>query len=120
MKVAIRVQVATRVSRGSCGWVITASLLGVLAQPTMAFGQTTSNTASSVAPSSSAILGKTGRGPRGIAVDSAGNIYTANSFSDDVSKITPAGVSTILGKTGDYPWGIAVDSAGNIYTSNSS
>ena len=32
----------------------------------------------------------TGSGPAGITVDSAGNIYTANFFSDNVSKITPS------------------------------
>ena len=56
--------------------------------------------------------------PVGIATDSAGNVYTANSGSDNVSKITPAGVSTILGTTGDAPRSIAVDSAGNVYTAN--
>ena len=66
----------------------------------------------------SGILGPTGDEPRGIAIDSAGNIYTANSGSNDVSKITPGGTSTILGTTGTTPIGIAVDSAGNVYTAN--
>ena len=66
----------------------------------------------------STILGKTGERPLGIALDAAGNIYTANFKSDNVSKITPAGVSTIIGKTGDGPYGIALDVAGNIYTAN--
>jgi sugar lactone lactonase YvrE len=61
----------------------------------------------------------TGYSPAGIAVDSAGNIYTANPHSDNVSKITPAGVSTPnWAETGGDPVGIAVDSAGNIYTAN--
>ena len=38
--------------------------------------------------------------------------------SDNVSKITPAGVSSILGTTGVEPWGITIDPAGNIYTAN--
>ena len=37
----------------------------------------------------STILGKTGLGPIGITIDAAGNIYTANSSSNSVSKITP-------------------------------
>ncbi len=118
MKVTTRIRVAQRVSRRTCGWVVAASLLGVVTQPTMAVGQTTSSTSSSLAPSKSTILGTTGYKPEGIVLDSAGNIYTANSGSDNVSKITPAGVSTILGTTGDRPYGIVLDSAGNIYTTN--
>jgi len=60
----------------------------------------------------------TGSGPYGIAVDKAGNIYTANYGSNNVSKITPNGTSTILGTTGSYPVGIAIDKNGNIYTTN--
>ena len=67
-------------------------------------------------PSSAVVT--TGGSPHGITVDSAGNIYTANSTSDNVSKITPAGTSTILGATGRKPYEVAVDSAGNVYTSN--
>jgi len=54
-----------------------------------------------------------------MTIDSAGNIYTANYDSNNVSKITPAGVSTILGTTGSKPYGITIDSDGNIYTANS-
>jgi streptogramin lyase len=63
----------------------------------------------------SVILGTTGSTPYAITVDSAGNVYTANLFSRNVSKITPAGVSTILGTTGDFPISIVIDSAGNLY-----
>ncbi len=63
----------------------------------------------------------TGTNPYGITVDSAGNIYTTNYGSANVSKITPEGVSTpnwAATGTDSYPRGIAVDSAGNIYTAN--
>jgi sugar lactone lactonase YvrE len=66
----------------------------------------------------STILGETDRYPSGIAVDAAGNVYTANSDKNNVSKITPAGTSTILGETGSYPIAIALDAAGNVYTAN--
>lgn len=46
------------------------------------------------AASNSTILGTTGRGPKAIVLDAAGNIYTANADSDNVSKILPAGGST--------------------------
>ena len=45
------------------------------------------------AQASSRILGSTGDAPSGIAVDAAGNVYTSNELSDNVTKITPAGVS---------------------------
>ena len=60
----------------------------------------------------------TGSYPNAIATDSAGNIYTTNYMSKNVSKITPNGTSTILGTTGPDPYGIAIDNAGNIYTAN--
>ena len=66
----------------------------------------------------------TGNGPLGIAVDAAGNVYTANYDSNNVSKIIPninddvLGISTILGETGSGPSAIAVDAAGNVYTAN--
>ena len=67
---------------------------------------------------SSVIFATTGTGPRGIVIDSLGNIYTANSGSNNVSKITPDGTSSILGNTATFPRGIAIDSSGNIYTAN--
>ena len=67
---------------------------------------------------SSTILGITGASPRAIAVDTAGNVYTANAENNTVSKITPNGTSTILGTTGNNPRGIALDAAGNVYTAN--
>ena len=64
-----------------------------------------------------------GRVPYAITVDSADNIYTANNGSNNVSKITPDGVTTLLGVTHANPWeapprAIAVDRAGNVYTAN--
>ena len=76
-------------------------------------------TFASSAEAISGILGTTNGLPRGIAVDSAGNIYTANSTSDDVTKITPSGTSSLLALGGGlFPIAITVDSAGNVYTTN--
>lgn len=66
----------------------------------------------------SSVLARTGAGPDGIAVDVFGNVYTANSRANTVTKITPAGRASTLGSTGKTPRGIAVDSVGNVYTSN--
>lgn len=66
----------------------------------------------------STVLARTGAGPDGIAVDVLGNVYTANTRDNTVTKITRSGKASTLGSTGNKPRGIAVDSAGNVYTSN--
>ena len=72
--------------------------------------------------------------PRGLAVDSAGNVYLADWLNYTIRKVTPAGVvSTIGGVAGviggadgtgsaaafAYPYGVAVDGAGNLYVADS-
>ena len=71
--------------------------------------------------------------PDGVAVDSAGNVYVADSENDTIRKITPVGVvSTLAGLAGSrgsadgtgsvarfsLPTGVAVDSAGNVYVAD--
>jgi hypothetical protein len=72
--------------------------------------------------------------PAGLAVDSGGNVYVADSFSDTIRKITPAGaVTTLAGKPEVYgsgdgtgssalfnsPCGVVIDSTGNICVADS-
>jgi len=67
---------------------------------------------------------------RGIAVDSAGTLYIADTFSNRVRKVTNGTITTIAGNGDeafsgdgglataaslDEPWSLAIDSAGNIY-----
>lgn len=71
--------------------------------------------------------------PNGVAVDSAGNVYVADSNNHIIRKVTPVGVvTTLAGLSGHYgtndgngsivrfnfPDGLALDSAGNIFVAD--
>ena len=68
--------------------------------------------------------------PQGLAIDSSGNLYLADSGDQTIRRITPAGVvSTLAGRAGTagnsdgtgtaalfhLPSGVSVDSSGNVY-----
>ncbi len=70
------------------------------------------------------------KSPHGVAVDTAGNLFVADSYNQRIRKVTPNGViSTVAGGgtqgLGDggpatsaelnAPWGVAVDAAGNLF-----
>jgi sugar lactone lactonase YvrE len=67
----------------------------------------------------SAKFADTGTYPLGIAIDPAGNIYTANLTEASITKISPSGVpTTIPTQAGAGNHRIALDSSGNIYTTD--
>ena len=72
--------------------------------------------------------------PCGVAADSSGNVYVADTFNHTIRKITPAGVvSTLAGLAGvsgavdatgsnarfNQPGGVTVDGSGNVYVGDS-
>jgi hypothetical protein len=72
--------------------------------------------------------------PAAVAVDSAGNVYVADTANDTIRKVTPSGVVTTLaglaGSPGsangtgnaarfNFPFGLTVDTNGNVYVADS-
>lgn len=71
------------------------------------------------------------KGPIGIAVDNAGNVYIGDQVARTIRKINPAGIITKFAGNGTYgysgdggpavsaelsnTWGLATDAAGNVY-----
>ncbi len=73
-------------------------------------------------------------GPSAAVVDSAGNVYVADTFNSTIRRISPAGeVTTLAGSAGNFgsadgtgsaarfnaPFGMGVDNSGNVYVGDS-
>jgi uncharacterized delta-60 repeat protein len=62
-------------------------------------------------------FGTTSTTPNALAIDSANNLYTANS-DGSIRKITSTGYASALGTAGTNPSDLVVDASGNVYVSN--
>jgi sugar lactone lactonase YvrE len=74
--------------------------------------------------------------PRGVAIDSVGNLYIADSYNERIRKVSASGIITTVagngtqGSSGDngaatsaelfYPSSVSIDSAGNLYIADAS
>ena len=73
--------------------------------------------------------------PRGVTVDTGGNVYVADTQNSTIRKITPGGlVTTLAGTAGNVgsldgtgaaaqfrnPWGVAADATGNVFVADTS
>jgi len=57
--------------------------------------------------------------PMSVAVDTAGNVFVADTLNDKIRKVTSAGVVTTLAGTSlNLPHGVAVDTAGNVFVAD--
>jgi streptogramin lyase len=73
---------------------------------------------SNISISGTSIFGTTGVSPFALVVNNLGNVYVTNQGANDITQITPSGVSTIFASVGVSPSGITIDSTGNLYTAN--
>jgi streptogramin lyase len=56
--------------------------------------------------------------PNGLAVDTNGNVYVADTANAAIRKVTPAGVVTTLSTDFSGPTGVVVDTHGNVYVAD--
>ena len=95
------------------------NLLYVTMDNTIVTFDTTSNDGAIIAASKSTFISSNLNSPRGLAFDTSGNLYAANSGNNTISKFNPAGnyLNSITSNL-NGPYGLAFDSSGNLYAAN--
>ena len=56
--------------------------------------------------------------PEGIAIDSSGNVWVANTNSKNVTELSSTGATKVTHALGTWPEGIAIDTSGNVWVAN--
>ena len=56
--------------------------------------------------------------PNAVAVDSAGNVFVADTGNNAIKEITPDGTVSAFATGFNHPYGVAVDTSGNVYVAD--
>ena len=97
---------------------------GVLLAAGVASGQTLfeadygSGTVNAFTSSGMQTYGADLNGPNGLALDTQGNLYVANSLTGIITKITPGGTESQFAAGLNSPWGVAVNNSGDVFVSS--
>lgn len=102
------------VSIQQCRFLFTPAMPRLLVVIGVLFASTTLLAQSAHYEGAQMVLGSSGVAAYGVAVDSQGNVWVADNYSDGVQEISPAGVDLQTFSL-NGPWGIAVDAQGNVY-----
>jgi uncharacterized protein (TIGR03437 family) len=84
-------------------------------QLTLFAGTGTAGNSGDGGPATAATL----KAPAGLAVDSAGNVYIADTGNNRLRKVTPGGAINTVGPAFGGPTGLAFDTSGNLYIAES-
>ncbi len=104
----------TIVSMQQCRFLFAPAIPRVFVLIGVLFASTTLLAQSAHYEGAQTVLGSSGVAAYGVAVDSQGNVWVADNYSDVVQEISPAGVD-LQSFSLNGPWGIAVDGQGNVY-----
>ncbi len=77
------------------------------------------STSPTFTPTVETIVGSGFSGPLGVAVDSAGDVFVADSGNNLVKEVLPSGVINTIGSGFDSPTAVAVDAAGDVFVADS-
>src|SRR5205814_88522 len=56
--------------------------------------------------------------PNGVVVDTAGDVFIADTYNNRVLKVTPSGTASVAASGLNHPEGLALDAYGNLFIAN--